>query len=100
MVSCAVSTVFRHVRSAQKEQYQQPQEGGESGAWVVVVVVVGRGRVEVGVEVEVERGGRGGERGREEEEGVMGKGGRVELRSSSNHLFPRLQPNTFLAANT
>ena len=26
--SCLVSTVFRHVRSTQKEQYQQPQSGG------------------------------------------------------------------------
>ena len=46
--------------------------------------------------------GRGGEGrgGREEEEEAVGKGGRGELRSSSNHLFPRLQPITFLATNT
>ena len=30
VASCPVSAVFRHVRSTQKEQYQQPQRG--SGA--------------------------------------------------------------------
>ena len=29
--SCVVSTVFRHVRSTQKEQYQQPQVVAEPG---------------------------------------------------------------------